>query len=520
MIWGLDSNGAQLAQTRNHLLSAQSYKPLPHSIPSSRITSETVLASRPNQITQTLYNQDVIDLSRPEFHVPLFSRASGVQQYRPLSTYPISADDGQLSRKDARSRKSNLYEFVREDSPIQLYPSSFGPLHIEANAWNAGLGIDIWRGSREADGFLPSDSALIPHDNRESLLVLDRPLETIQPTQIYQTPRNLAAQEMRTLEHHSHWQRLGMPTPPDTGSPQWSPRFRQSYPPTASPEFHCNQIPSTHYSHFQRPLSISTRDSFISSHQIQERLSAIPNYPSPATESCITGDFHQMPPPYRSPDSVVADRSSSDTRDDDPEPKPRHSQSRPNANNGLTPSPVSPEMRRNLSQQQTRSIPLARLIQRRLSSVIEEEVNVESGAHNDHNFPPGSSPPRLKQGPECSISKTSRLSKGEKGEPQPQGRRSATGLSPPAGPSNDHAKRAYRPPGHPSRRVTSGTRDALVQSQKSSRQDQLNASTNRFGEDKENAVVVQKTSGKSKKTSKKKKYGKKQEVVSTTDKQT
>jgi hypothetical protein len=55
------------------------------------------------------------------------------------------------------------------------------------------------------------------------------------------------------------------------------------------------------------------------------------------------------------------------------------SQNRTNPIYGSTPlSPVSPDLRRNLSQQQTRSIPLTRLIQRRLSSVAEEEHETEN----------------------------------------------------------------------------------------------------------------------------------------------
>lgn len=512
MIWGLESNGSQIAQPKGQSVE-KVFKSLSHTI-SSRSSSEIPFTSHQDFVGQNLCNQEIIDLSQPEFHVPPSHRVSTMESGPLLRSYLSPLEDSHSSREGVQSRKATIYDFVRRDSPIHLYPSSFGFLP-ETKPWNAGLGIDLWRGTLEGGALLPSDSPFISLNSQESQVVLGRPLENTHSTQIYQTPRNLPIQDARAFEHLGR--RSGVPTPPDTVSPQWSPRFRHSHFVSNSPELHYSQIPDTHSVHnSRRYVPHPTRDTFISSQQIQQHLfPAIPERHSAASEASeVTVEAHRLPPPYRSPDNLSVDHSTCDSQNDDTQflPKARFSQDRPSANSGYIPSsPASPELRRGLTQHQPRSIPLARLIQRRLSSVVEEEVEIRDGSCTVRRPSPALSPSNPGQGLGYPSSHFGSLSKEEKRETYIPSQKT-TGTNSSAGPLTDHAKRAYRPPGHPSRRITAGRRDAPIKSQKSPATDRPTISANHS---EASTAVTQKFNTKSKRTLRKKKHAKKQDTVST-----
>ncbi|KAJ3568865.1 hypothetical protein NP233_g5437 [Leucocoprinus birnbaumii] len=479
MIWGLDSNGSQLTQAKDqpNAEPIRSHSCLPH-----QSFNDLSSDSRQDHLTQDLYNQEIIDLARPEFHASLHSRPSGMQTSRSFRSYLSPLADNYPLRNNVQSKKANIYEFVRRDSPIQLYPSSFG-LMPEIRPWNAGLGIDFWRTSLEG-GVPASSDTLMAFNNRESSLVLNEAPESIYATHIHRTTRHLPIHDIRPFEHLG--QHSGMPTPPDTNSPLWSPRFHQSDIESTSPKFTCSQIPSIRSVTSQQPtLHLPTRDTIISQQIQRQLLSTMPEHRSSISDTLETvGEAQRIPPPYHSPDILGADRSSYDNQSNGSQSlsKTRPTQDKSNGNN--TPSsPVSPELRRGFARQQPRSIPLARLIQRRLSSVVEE-VDVESSTSDGYKCPTPSSPPLNSiQGTECTGLGV--LRKDEKRSVQASVRKQATITGSMTAPPIDQGRRAYRPPGHPSRRPSSD-RDSSSKPQKSPNSDQTSIPANQSTDYKEN----------------------------------
>ena len=489
MIWGLDSNSPQLVQS-SHQSSGQVCKSLLQPTSSSRDSKETPFQ---DHIVQNLYNRDVIDLSLPELQAPS-GRVNDIQFARPARTYLSPVEDLRRDQiNDIQSKKTNKHELTRRDSPIQLYPYSFRLLP-EAKSCNAGLGIDLWHGNLRSGTF---GATFVSRDAKDSSLVLSQPPRTIYPTHIYQTQPSLPVRDTRTFEYiGSH---PGIPTPPDTSSPQWSPRFQHSHITGISPEINHPANVS------QYPVQYSTRDTLVSSQQVQpqvllrnlEHCSASPDY---------LEVMRRLPPcPY--PDNVGADRFSSDSHNGDTQSPPKHRFSQDKSK--ITPlSPVSPEVRRGLVQHQPRSIPLARLIQRRLSSVVEEEIAENSSC--DIHRPLTSSPPSGKQGSGCpNLNDDSH--KEDKTRVLMPGRKATIIASSAAGPTDDHVKRAYKPSRRPSRRAPTGPQDASTKLQiPPTKVDQPAMPAYRAEGNKENATSAQKNVSKSKK----KKYPKKQDLVS------
>jgi len=480
MIWGLDSNSPQLVHSQ-HQSSRQVCKSLPQSTSSSRVLKETPFALHHNHIIQNLYSRDVIDISIPELQTTS-TRVSDIQFARPARTY---VEDRHLFRKDQtndiQSKKANKNELTRRDSPIQLYPYSFRSLP-ETQSYNAGLGIDLWHGNLRSGTLGPT---FVSRDARDSPLIVRRPPGTIYPTQIYQTSRGLPARDTHTFEYIGSHQ--GMPTPPDTSSPQWSPCFRHNHVASVSPELN-HPVNISQY-----PVHYSTRDTLISSRQVQTQ--ALLRKPGNCSATPDSLEVMHRLPPYPYSDNIGVDYFSSSGHNGDVQsPKHRLSQDKFNL---TPPSPVSPETRRGLVQHQPRSIPLARLIQRRLSSVVEEEI-VDNNSCEKH---PTSSPTSTKGGSGCPNLDDNDTHKENRNKAQLSSRK-AVNL---AGPSDDHAKRAYKATKRPSRHASTGAQDASIKPQRiPPKVDQPATSANRSG-NKENGTSAHSKS--------KKKRSRKQNLV-------
>lgn len=357
MIWGLDSHSLQAVQGEPTPIGMHRRKAF-HPNTSSR--------KEPNlyqeDITYTLRDQDVIDLSRPEFHASLPNDLVSVsQQNQPSRIYPNVFENWLENGSD---KQVGIYEFVRRDSPIQLYPGSLGLSQSEAR-WNTGLGIDLWQCARENSSISLSGSVFSGTDNGDSQSPLGSNRHILPAGgahHMYSIPLGFSDYDTQTSGNRG--QRSGILTPPDTSSPQWTPRFRQTHPIVMSPD--------AYYENRQGYIRVS--DS-----RTHEELSVLHKELEPAY---LAVDFCRRTISSEAPDvdktiSFEAARPSITTVQ--PALKTRATQNRTNPIHGSTPpSPVSPDLRRNLSQQQTRSIPLTRLIQRRLSSVAEEEHEMEN----------------------------------------------------------------------------------------------------------------------------------------------
>lgn len=200
------------------------------------------------------------------------------------------------------------------------------------------------------------------------------------------------AQQYRQRQEFRLKQQAGLPTPPSSSSPQWSSNFSPYQYPSVSPEMdiqntlgvsHHTQQPQHPFldaSHQARLLydrqgnNVETRffdgngGSMRSRHD-RDIPSAVNWYPSD-----VSGGLANY---LRDLQTLSSQQPCYAGTTEHPPAAARHS-----ANTGRTvvsvapPSPESPGSRsRSVSYQQPRSVPLARLIQHRLSSVPEEELS-------------------------------------------------------------------------------------------------------------------------------------------------
>lgn len=317
-------------------------------------------------IAYPLHDQDIIDLSRPDFHTSLPKGFVSVpHQNQRLQTYQNAFEE---PLKNVGDRKVGIYEFVRRDSPIQLYPNTLGLSQSEARAWPTGLGIDLWQCAHEHGSVSLSEPVFSRADKGESrsLLGSNRHFELTGGTRrTYSTPLGFSVYDAETSGGQR--QRSGILTPPDTGSPQWSPRFHQSRPLFMSPDVHLDNRQN------YVGLSISrTPEELQALYREQETAYFV-------VDSSRRDETHRRSTSSESADVSLITSPEAARHFSTVQPVLGASQNRTYSIHEATPlSPVSPDLRRNLSQQQPRSIPLTRLIQRRLSSVAEEEHEPEN----------------------------------------------------------------------------------------------------------------------------------------------
>ena len=209
----------------------------------------------------------------------------------------------------------------------------------------------------------------------------------------------------RQYPHHKIHQN-GLPTPPTSSSPQWSSIF--------SPYQGSLQSPDMAPSRLSRTPNLSSVDS---SNELRKFVYERINGGTPNMTTCLPSDSPKISHAVMSPWAPICSSNnvsgklqhmqhldehivSSVSSPPHPGPPPstplpplpptaiRDSQSRLGGSPFSTtpPSPTSPEPRpRSLSYQHPRSIPLARLAQRRLSSVPEEDL---SSVVDRHSSPP------------------------------------------------------------------------------------------------------------------------------------
>ncbi|KAG2368090.1 hypothetical protein BDR07DRAFT_1605689 [Suillus spraguei] len=203
------------------------------------------------------------------------------------------------------------------------------------------------------------------------------------------------AQQYRQYQEFRLKQQAGLPTPPSSSSPQWSSNFSPYQYPSVSPEMdgqntlglphHTQQTqhPFLDASH-QAGLLYNRRDNNVATHLFDG---------NGGCDSMLSRHDRDVPSAVNRRSSNVSGGLSNYLRDSQAlsTQQPHYASTTelpltPAAcypiNTGRTivsvapPSPESPGSRsRSISYQQPRSVPLARLIQRRLSSVPEEELN-------------------------------------------------------------------------------------------------------------------------------------------------
>ncbi|KIM91895.1 hypothetical protein PILCRDRAFT_761201 [Piloderma croceum F 1598] len=223
--------------------------------------------------------------------------------------------------------------------------------------------------------------------------------------------------------HHHKTHQNGLPTPPSSSSPQWSSKFSPYQGSLHSPDM----APL-------RPNRIPNLSSVDSSNELRRFVYEHISSGAPNTTKCLPSDSPKISHAVMSPRALTCSSNVSGKPQhmqhldehtvnsvSSPYPGPPPSTPLPplpairDSQSGLgrspfsttPPSPTSPEPRpRSFSYQHPRSIPLARLVQRRLSSVPEEDLSTVVDRHSSPQLQSSSQPrnqsyvPRVKTVPQ------------------------------------------------------------------------------------------------------------------------
>ncbi len=333
MVWGLNSNNSHHTHTKSQSTSIHGHKTLPRGTPLPQVNPIPFPHNQDSTI-QGLRGQGGVEFSRLE------CRALSSKGEVPSRADPDHFEDQQRFRNDTRNDKGGFYEVVRRDSPIQLYPPSVGLLSSEVNSRKAGLGIDLYRDAQESNTVLRSASV----DGK-------------------------AVYHIQTYDEYRR--QSGIPTPPNTDPSQWSPLF---HPTLTTASVQCAKPQSSRLVKSPRlqPTPLGLPSLSIHKAKGQTLPSVAPGH-WPAAGPAGVSDRNPWAP----------DTGMTNDHDFNFEGQNNLTQSFFQLcsvrGEPIPPSLDSPDLRQDFAQRQPRSVPLVRLIQRRLSSVVEEGADMGKG---------------------------------------------------------------------------------------------------------------------------------------------
>ncbi|KAF7361708.1 hypothetical protein MVEN_00514400 [Mycena venus] len=291
--------------------------------------------------------------------------------------------------------------------------------HLSRFDGQRGLGLD-WqetiRHQREvvnegvrtkpSNSLKPSAPIFVPASQQATLqypriFVEPRIPHTINP------PQRLTAMEIAQQYRAQHRSQISLPTPPGSSSPQWTPFMSHYADPFPPLDIH-NLLPVQQQPNFDQPLLRESQDcppdpshelrKFVYDQMRNPDLNLNRDYTS--IDFGDSGPMHQKPPltphvlsspsQYRSPTTNMSPRHPGPPPNSPLPPTPSTRTNRVR-NFLVPPSPTSPDTHvqsRNFIRQ-PRSVPFARMLQRRLSSVPEEEAG-----HYMEPYSPPPSPPK------------------------------------------------------------------------------------------------------------------------------
>ena len=380
MIWGLDVSTSFSSSRR---ITSQGSIPPPQQKP-----QKSILTTR---------SAETIDIG---------SRPVALCHQFEIQGHPFS------TASDRNSQENDQAYLTRYARPVQGHRLQHSPMDgTYEESWRFGLGIQLDRKGSLLEYPLkaanntpktryPNSSAAIFVPTQSQQYVDPRVI--IEPRtkfRIDQVPHRLSALDVAQQYRAKQRFQNSLPTPPSSSSSQWNPVFLPAYVDAESPVVAApleqsvriaQQVQSSapqqkfyasdHTLHDHRlfserydPSGIGIPDVALTATPGSDVPSSTQNnaYDIPQTYeaqelltlmSCLSPSLGTMPfaslsaSPPRSARSIGSHLSRESNRHD------------------LVLAPLSPDYRRNLSHQQPRSIPLARLIQRRLSSVTEEDL--------------------------------------------------------------------------------------------------------------------------------------------------
>ncbi|KAK0212856.1 hypothetical protein DFS33DRAFT_1377312 [Desarmillaria ectypa] len=371
MIWGLGTDAPLSGDPRPHPSSNEERKAvhLPSALTQSQRLKTQVLQLAVRQNSQSFPILPTSALSK--------YNVSTLQSPQVNSSFVSDKPNLCASHGNSRYERHSNFESTRRASfsePLQDLSAADDRL--------VGLGIQWLTNSVAKDTNHPYNSAssfsrispILPQSGPR-LFVESRTNPQLTSQVIIPTGPRMSAID---IAHQYRIKQLqsALPTPPNSSEPQWSPYFSAS----SNDMIYHEYDPPMPFDRFQRPVlearnpdaelrrfvvkRMSNPDIFIDD---PPDFSVRPSRPT-IHRSLYYHDsqgFFEMspPPPGLPPNSPLP-------------PAPSINVSKPSHSTSMPPSPTSPEFQNHLRtiSRQPRSIPLARLIQRRLSAVPEEDV--------------------------------------------------------------------------------------------------------------------------------------------------
>lgn len=380
MIWGLGIDGSHVQKNRSSGPSLQSNSASRSQKPHLQLSRDFL-----PRLSQT---RDPIDISRASVLYDQFSGNKITNQQRaPLMQYPFSSD----SRMSCPQANTLYHAFLdqqdyEKDNNLESNPS-----------WQNGLGFHLdW--ARPGQDKQRKPTATLKSSAPTFVPLSRTPVGFINSQNspsITQIPQRLSAFEIAHQYQVKQQMQVPLPTPPSSSSPQWSPYLHQNIytPPDLPPNKDVSWV-------LQQPAY----DALDSSPVIRKlKLEQSGNRGSTLAPIDLNtlfsrnkkptldyGERLESEPSRTVLESPLGYLGRPPNTDLPPTPRTDNLNSNSIAQVSTGSIPLSPtslvpmENRRHLLQQQPRSIPLARLIQRRLSSVAEEEYGAHesSGAQN------------------------------------------------------------------------------------------------------------------------------------------
>ncbi|KAG5648608.1 hypothetical protein DXG03_003219 [Asterophora parasitica] len=387
MIWGLDLDDTNLNvnPARNASAPAAKIQPSRSDIGAQYISSKPALRC---QLSDTLSNY-------PHSYGPPDRKA---QEYTPLALKtPAPANyaiDSRLQGQNSRASYSRIPHRAWNEAPIQLPGPLTQAIYEKTRCGNSGVDWSDLPSQRSrnpsglkssAPTFVPSHQVATPVvDTQSCIFVEPRAEAQITPE------RRLSAIEIAQRYRVEQQQQMqaALPTPPNSSWPIWSPTFSTYAPSPVPPQgrtFHHPQQPSPPHQYYTSgPIPVSGRDFSEELRQIEaakRELGAIIGLQGVAVSDNNVNATSRTtnPPGVRRQDGLHR-----------PSPAPidmslilkHHSNvSRSDTSNFLMPRPnvpVSTPQPRHPLGQRPQTIPMTHLVQRRLSSVREEDAPFSS----------------------------------------------------------------------------------------------------------------------------------------------
>lgn len=384
MIWGLDVSTSFSSSRR--ITSQGSVPPRLQKNQNSTLT------------TQSAELREPIDIGpRP---VALYHQSETQERY-PFST-----------ASDRNSQQNDQTYSTRYARPVQGDRPQHSPMDgTYEDSWRFGLGIQLDRKGSLLEYPLKAANStpMTKYPNSSAAIFVPTqsqqrsdPRVIIEPRtrfRIDQVPHRLSAldvaQQYRAKQHLQN----SLPTPPSSSSSQWKPVFLPAYVDAESPVLAApleqsvraaQQVQSSAPQQKIYAFDYTLHDPRLFSERYDPSGIGIPDVALTATPgsdvpSSTQNNAYDIPQVYEAQELLTLMSCLSPPPGTTPfaslsASPPRSARSigshlsRESNRNDLVLAPLSPNYRRNLSHQQPRSIPLARLIQRRLSSVTEEDL--------------------------------------------------------------------------------------------------------------------------------------------------